>query len=86
MKPLNIIITWLIELLSLSIIFTILCFIVPDEEIFSWYEDKYGMMAENHWYDGYTTILMLVAICLNCILIWSLVSLYQKKHPTELEE
>ncbi|TDN57664.1 hypothetical protein EC847_107148 [Scandinavium goeteborgense] len=85
MKPLNYIITWLLELLSLSIIFSILCFIVPDEEIFSRYEDKYGMMAENEWYDGYTMILMLVAIFLNCLLIWILVSQYQRKHPVERE-
>lgn len=80
MKPINHIITWLLELLSLSIIFTFLSFLVPDEKIFSWYQDKYGMMAENEWYDGYTTILMLVAIFINCLLIWILTSLCKKNH------
>lgn len=79
MKPIRHVFLWLIELLSLAVIYSLLCYFVPDEALFSWYENKYGFVMENQWYNWFTTILMIVAVLFNCILIFCIGSLYRIK-------
>ncbi|WP_029590422.1 hypothetical protein [Franconibacter pulveris] len=82
MKPIHYVFIWLLELLSLSVIYSLLCYVMPDESLFLWYEERYGMVMENQWYDAYTLILMLVAIFINCVLIWLIVAACNKKKLT----
>ena len=82
MKPIHYVFIWLLELLSLSVIYSLLCYVMPDESLFLWYEERYGMVMENQWYDAYTLILMLIAIFINCVLIWLIVAACNKKKLT----
>lgn len=82
MKPIHYFFIWLLELLSLSVIYSLLCYVMPDEALFLWYEDRYGMVMENQWYDAYTLILMLIAIFINCVLIWLIFSACNRKELT----
>lgn len=80
MKPLTHIITWLLNLLSLYVIYSLLIYLISDEKIYSWYVDRYGVMMENQWYGRYMMVIMLVAIFISCAIIWVVVSLYNRKH------
>ncbi len=82
MKPIHYVFIWLLELLSLSVIYSLLCYVMPDESLFLWYEERYGMVMENQWYDAYTLILMLIAIFINCVLIWLIVAACNRKKLT----
>lgn len=79
MKPIRRVFLWLTELLSLSVFYSLLCYFVPDEALFSWYQEKYGFMMESQWYDWFTTLLMLVAILINCTMIYCIASFCRKK-------
>lgn len=79
MKPITHVLIWLIELFTLSILYSILCYLVPGEEIYGWYEEHYGFVMENQWYGWYTLILMIIAVLINCGLIWFTVKMYAKK-------
>jgi hypothetical protein len=78
MSPLNHVISWLIELFSLAIIYSVLCYILPDRDLLFWYADKYGYGSEAEWYNGYTFLLMLASVFINCIIIWGVVYLKQR--------
>lgn len=79
MSPIKHVFVWLIELFSLSILYSLLCYFIPDEALLSWYDERYGMVMENQWYGWYTLILMIIAVLINCGLIWFTVKMYAKK-------
>jgi len=80
MKPVNHVITWLLELFSLMVLFSLLCYFVPEEQLFWMYVDSYGFVAEVTWKDGYSLVLLVIAVLMNCGLIWSVMALYNKRH------
>ncbi len=65
----KLIVLWLTELTSLTIIYGMLCFLLPDLELYGYYVEKFGFVMEQDWLDGYTLIVLLTAIVLNSILI-----------------
>lgn len=80
MRPIHYVIIWLLELFSLSVIYSLFCYVIPGEALFSWYEDNYGMMMENQWYDGYTLLLMLISVFINCVFIWLVAAACTRKN------
>lgn len=78
MKPLNHILTWILELLSLLAIFTLLCLMVPDEYFYSAYVDKYGFVDEVTWSDACSLVLLIAAVLINCGVIWFTILIVNK--------
>ncbi|MFJ3458447.1 hypothetical protein ACIPMZ_15950 [Scandinavium goeteborgense] len=70
---------WLTELASLTIIYGVLCFLLPDLELYGYYVEKFGFVLEQDWLDWYTLIVLLTAIILNCILIGCVFMLFKKR-------
>jgi cytochrome c-type biogenesis protein CcmH/NrfF len=83
MKPLSRVLVWFAELATLFISYSVLCFFLPDLEIYDWYVKRYGYVLEEDFLDYYTLILFTVSIMLTTILIWIAAIVHQnvrKKH------
>ena len=72
MKPLFFVYIWLAGLASLSIIYSFFCYILPDLELYGIYIEHFGFMSEEEWMDYYTLIILVMAIALNCVIIYRL--------------
>jgi len=44
---------WLSELLALTGIYTLLCYLIPGEEFLAWYEENFGFIQEANWMTGF---------------------------------
>ena len=54
MKPATHVFLWLSELLALTVVYTLLCYFIPDEAFMAWYQENYGFIQEAHWNDGFS--------------------------------
>ena len=79
MKPATHIFLWLSELLALTGIYTLLCYLIPDEEFLAWYEENFGFMQEANWNDWFSLILYFLAIAVTTFAIWFIASARQRK-------
>lgn len=83
MKPLSRVLVWFAELATLFMSYSVLCFFLPDLEIYDWYVKIYGYVLEEDFLDYYTLILFIVSIVFTTALIWIAAILHQnvrKKH------
>ncbi|MEB8014797.1 hypothetical protein [Citrobacter braakii] len=46
MKPATHVFLWLSELLALTVVYTLLCYFIPDEAFMAWYEENYGCCGQ----------------------------------------
>ena len=84
MKPITYVWIWLTELFTVSVIYSVICFFMPDEAIFNWYEEKYGFVIETKWYNWYTLILYIASIALTSGLIWLTAYLFRKRRAVDI--
>jgi len=79
MKPLKSVLIWVAQLITLFFIYSLLCYMLPDLEIYSLYVEKYGFVMEENWLDVYTLIIFSVSFVLTTLLIWLVSRWYYKK-------
>ncbi|CAH5331299.1 hypothetical protein AI2839V1_2799 [Enterobacter cloacae] len=79
MKPLSRLLVWFAELSTLFMSYSVLCFFLPDLEIYDWYVKRYGYVLEEDFLDYYTLTLFTVSIMLTTILIWIAAIVHQKR-------
>ena len=84
MKPLSLVLVWFAELATLFISYSVLCFFMPDLEIYDWYVKKYGYVLEEDFLDNYTLILFTVSIMFTTALIWVAAIVHQNVRKTRL--
>ncbi|AMJ70216.1 hypothetical protein AW879_10010 [Enterobacter cloacae] len=83
MKPLSLVFVWLAELATLFISYSVLCFFLPDLEIYDWYVKRYSYVMEEDFLDYYTLILFTISIMFTTVLIWIAAIVHQsarRKH------
>jgi hypothetical protein len=83
MKPLSLVFVWLAELATLFISYSVLCFFLPDLEIYDWYVKRYSYVMEEDFLDYYTLILFTISIMFTTVLIWIVAIVHQsarRKH------
>lgn len=74
---------WFAELATLFMSYSVLCFSLPDLEIYDWYVKRYGYVLEEDFLDYYTLTLFTISIMVTTILIWIAAIVHQnvrKKH------
>ncbi|HEE9990137.1 TPA: hypothetical protein R8G53_001098 [Citrobacter braakii] len=79
MKPATHVFLWLSELLALTVVYTLLCYFIPDEAFMAWYQENYGFIQEAHWNDGFSLILYFLAIAITTFAIWFIAAARQRK-------
>ncbi|MBL5965647.1 hypothetical protein I7V30_10270 [Lelliottia amnigena] len=79
MKPATHVFLWLSELLALTGIHTLLCYLIPDEEFLAWYEENFGFIQEANWNDWFSLILYFLAIAVTTVAIWFIAAARQRK-------
>jgi hypothetical protein len=69
---------WIAETMMLFVIYTLLCYFLPDVLLYHLYTRNFGFVTELDWNDNYTTILFILSFIINALLIY-LCGLYKQK-------
>jgi hypothetical protein len=82
MKPLTGLFIWLAELATLFLIYSSLCYVLPDMDIYSMYVEKFGFVIEEDWLDAYTLAIFTLSLTITSLLIWIIYTLCwrRKRH------
>ncbi|MDY1037825.1 hypothetical protein [Lelliottia sp. CFBP8978] len=79
MKPATHVYLWLTELFALTVVYTLLCYFIPDEAFLAWFEENYGFIQETRWDDWFSLTLYFLAIAITSLLIWLTAAARQRK-------
>lgn len=69
---------WIAETMMLFVIYTLLCYFLPDVLLYHLYTRNFSFVTELDWNDNYTTILFILSFFINALLIY-LRALYKLK-------
>ncbi len=70
MKPSTSVVIWLTELALLCLVYSFICFFMPDVWLYDIYTDTFGFLTEAQWYDRYIFALSILSLLLTTLLIW----------------
>ncbi|CZU72578.1 Uncharacterised protein [Enterobacter hormaechei] len=62
--------TWVVETLMLFIIYSLVCYIMPDVLLYHLYTRHFGFVTELEWSGSYTLLLFIFSFLLNAVLIY----------------
>ena len=62
--------TWVVQTLMLLVIYSLLCYFLPDVFLYHLYTRQFGFVTELEWSESYTLFLFIVSFLFNAILIY----------------
>ncbi|CZV78582.1 Uncharacterised protein [Enterobacter cloacae] len=62
--------TWIVETMMLFVIYSALCYFLPDIELYHFYTSHFGFVTELTWNEHYTLILFILSFFFNALLIY----------------
>jgi hypothetical protein len=64
------VLTWIVETIMLFIVYSALCYLLPDVELYDLYTRNFGFITELAWNENYTLVLFIASIFINTLLIY----------------
>lgn len=61
---------WVVQTLMLLVIYSLLCYFLPDVFLYHLYTRHFGFVTELEWSENYTLFLFIVSFLFNAILIY----------------
>ncbi|MGM8752999.1 hypothetical protein ACS6JK_05195 [Enterobacter chuandaensis] len=62
--------TWVVETLMLFVIYSLVCYFMPDVLLYHLFTSHFGFMTELEWSESYTLLLFILSFLLNTMLIY----------------
>ncbi len=62
--------TWIVETLMLFVIYSLVCYVMPDVFLYGLYTRHFGFVTELEWSENYTLLLFIFSFFLNVVLIY----------------